>query len=236
MQNNDKTNKSFRQLFKERGYYIVLLLCVAAVGVSGYFFVRTVQTAPDSTDPTVTLSQQPDTTQTPQTQTPDADTAEALNPTDETPDSSTNADEKIQETASALTVWPINGEILQNFSVDALVFNETMQDWRVHEGIDIAATQGATVSAARAGTVSAVYDDDFLGTVVVVDVDEDTQMVYANLTEMPTVSAGDAVTAGQTIGAVGNTALLEVSSVPHLHFEVRQNGVAVDPAEFLPAQ
>ena len=230
MQNNENTSKSFRQLMKERGFYIVLILCVAAVGVSGYFFVRSTQTA-DGDEPTVTLSEQKDPAGSNPTTTdkPGEDTAETLNP-------NLDADEQIRETAQSVAVWPLKGEILTTFSADALVFNETMQDWRVHEGIDIAASAGATVSAAQAGTVSAVYDDDFLGTVVIVDgAQEGIQMVYANLTEMPTVAAGDTVTAGQTIGAVGDTALLEVGSAPHLHFEVLKNGDPVNPIDYLPA-
>ena len=46
---------------------------------------------------------------------------------------------------------------------------------------------------------------------------------------------GDTVTAGQTIGAVGDTALLEVGSAPHLHFEVLKNGDPVNPIDYLPA-
>lgn len=229
MQNNENASKSFRQLMKERGFYIVLILCVAAVGVSGYFFVRSTQTA-NGDEPTLTLSEQKDPAgSNSTTEQPGTDTAETLNPT-------LDPEEQIRETAQSVTVWPLKGEILNTFSADALVFNETMQDWRVHEGIDIAASAGATVSAAQAGTVSAVYDDDFLGTVVIVDsTQEGIQMVYANLTEMPTVAAGDTVSAGQTIGAVGGTALLEVGSEPHLHFEVLKNGDPVNPVDYLPA-
>ena len=133
---------------KERGFYIVLILCVAAVGVSGYFFVRSTQTA-DGDEPTVTLSEQKDPAGSNPTTTdkPGEDTAETLNP-------NLDADEQIRETAQSVTVWPLKGEILTTFSADALVFNETMQDWRVHEGIDIAASAGATVSAAQAAVGS----------------------------------------------------------------------------------
>ena len=81
MQNNENTSKSFRQLMKERGFYIVLILCVAAVGVSGYFFVRSTQTA-DGDEPTVTLSEQKDPAGSNPTTTdkPGEDTAETLNP------------------------------------------------------------------------------------------------------------------------------------------------------------
>lgn len=50
---------------------------------------------------------------------------------------------------------------------------------------------------------------------------------------MPSVSAGDSVEAGQTIGAVGETALLEIADEPHLHFAVYANGDTIDPAEFI---
>ena len=50
---------------------------------------------------------------------------------------------------------------------------------------------------------------------------------------LPSCSAGDSVEAGQTIGAVGETALLEIADEPHLHFAVYANGDTIDPAEFI---
>ena len=50
---------------------------------------------------------------------------------------------------------------------------------------------------------------------------------------MPTVTVGQRVSAGQTIGAVGASAMLEIAQEPHLHFAVTKNGVSVDPMEFL---
>ena len=52
---------------------------------------------------------------------------------------------------------------------------------------------------------------------------------------MPTVKAGDSVKAGDVIGAVGDTAILESADKPHLHFQVFKDGTPVDPADFLGA-
>ena len=78
-----------------------------------------------------------------------------------------------------------------------------------------------------------VYDDEFLGTTVVINHPDGHVSQYSNLAVMPSVSAGDSVEAGQTIGAVGETALLEIADEPHLHFAVYANGDTIDPAEFI---
>ena len=119
------------------------------------------------------------------------------------------------------------------FSVDALAYNETMGDWRTHNGIDYAAPLGAKVCAVTDGVVAAIYEDDYLGTVVKIEHSDGWSTLYANLTAVPSVSAGDAVKAGQVIGAVGQTAMLEVSARPHLHLEVYRYGAVTDPALLL---
>ena len=114
-----------------------------------------------------------------------------------------------------------------------LSFNQTTQDWRTHDGIDLAALAGEPVRAACTGTVTAVYDDEFFGTTVVLSHPEGYETIYANLAAMPAVSAGMRVTAGDTIGSVGGSALLESASTSHLHFAVRQNGESIDPVRFI---
>ena len=132
-----------------------------------------------------------------------------------------------------LVVSPLNGAVLTAFAVDELVYSETFADWRTHDGIDIAAEAGTTVLAASAGTVLAVRNDDMMGTTVVIDHGDGCQTTYANLQARPTVVAGDEVSAGQIIGAVGTTAAAESAHGPHLHFSVSKNGDAIDPNTYL---
>ena len=135
--------------------------------------------------------------------------------------------------APQLIVSPLNGDEVAAFSVDELIYNPTLEDWRTHDGVDIFAKPGTTVLAACSGTVSSITDDAMMGTTVVIDHDGGYQTTYANLQATPTVQEGDTVSAGEIIGAVGTTAAAETAQGPHLHFGVTLDGEAIDPQEFL---
>ena len=84
------------------------------------------------------------------------------------------------------------------------------------------------------GKVTEVYRDDLFGTTVVIAHSGGLTSQYSNLAATPTVAAGDSVTVGQVIGAVGDTALCETGEVCHLHFAMTKDGVSVDPDDYLP--
>lgn len=84
------------------------------------------------------------------------------------------------------------------------------------------------------GTVEQVCQDDLMGTTVVIDHGDGLQSAYSNLAAVPTVSVGDTVSTGSVIGSVGETALAEHNRAAHLHLEMLRDGVAVDPAQYLP--
>ena len=111
-----------------------------------------------------------------------------------------------------------------------------MADWRVHNGIDLAAEAGSRVIAASSGTVEEVRNDDLYGTTVVIDHGNGLKSIYSNLAGTPAVAKGDTVSAGSVIGSVGDTAEAEIGEVAHLHFEMTKDGAEVDPADYLPAK
>ena len=135
--------------------------------------------------------------------------------------------------APRLIVTPVHGEVLMAFSMEELTYNPTMEDWRTHNGIDIAAASGTTVLAACNGQVLAVEEDALMGTTVILEHDGGYQTTYANLQVSPPVVAGDFVSAGQIIGAVGATAAAESAQASHLHFTVTKDGETIDPHTFL---
>ncbi len=137
------------------------------------------------------------------------------------------------EPKTVKTSAPVEGEILQAYSMDHLAFNATTKDWRTHDGVDFLASVGTEVHAAADGTVEAVFADDFLGMTVTVRHADGYVTQYANLAEEVAVSVGQTVQAGDMLGTVGQTALLEVGDEPHLHFSVYRYNVSVDPSEFL---
>ena len=233
MQNNENhpNRKRIRNFFREKGYYIVLILCVCAVGVSGWLFVSNAVAEKKSLEPETmsiaTSAEDPE--RQPKTQKP----APAASAEDGTAPAAAMTDEAVREAAKNVRVWPVSGGEQAAYSVDALQYNATTQDWRTHAGVDLSAAVGAPVKAAGSGVVTAVYDDEFLGTTVVINHPDGHVSQYSNLAVMPSVSAGDSVETGQVIGAVGKTALLEIADEPHLHFAVYANGDAIDPAEFI---
>jgi murein DD-endopeptidase MepM/ murein hydrolase activator NlpD len=128
---------------------------------------------------------------------------------------------------------PLTGETIYDYAMDVLSYNETTRDWRVHNGIDIAAEAGTTVCAAADGTVYTTYVDDTMGTTVVIRHQDGYVTTYSSLDSELLVQPGASVTLGQAIGTVGNTAMLENALGDHLHFSVTCYDKPVDPVLFL---
>ena len=212
--------------FGGKGYYIALILCAAAIGISGYLYYQNA----NQEDPQV---QAPSQNQQVEVPLPSGDDIQAVATQPTLP----HVQEGTVPTAPSVqkplkTGQPLTGETLAVYAIDSLCYNPTTRDWRIHNGIDIAAEAGTPVCAAAAGTVSATYEDDTMGTTVVIHHEGGYVTVYSSLDSELTVSVGDAVTLGQTIGHVGNTALLESALGDHLHFSVSCNDVSMDPALF----
>jgi murein DD-endopeptidase MepM/ murein hydrolase activator NlpD len=133
-------------------------------------------------------------------------------------------------------VWPVVGNIEQPFAVETLVYDRTMQDWRTHGGIDIAAQLGEKVRCVAAGTVESVITEPRFGTSVTVSHGGGLKSVYRNLAAEPPVGEGQELSMGDVVGAVGNSASSEIGDVSHLHFEMSLSGVPADPTAYLPGR
>ena len=122
----------------------------------------------------------------------------------------------------------------KDYSSDVPVWSMTMEDYRVHTGIDIQSDLGADVVACAAGTISEVYCDPMMGQTIVVTHDDDCVSIYRNLqTKLPEATVvGKKVASGETIGYVGDTALIEISDSPHLHFEFVCKSDNVNPLTY----
>ena len=131
------------------------------------------------------------------------------------------------------TTSPVAGEQIWGYSMEALSYNQTTRDWRVHNGVDIAAEEGTAVCAAADGQVYTTYEDDSMGYTVVIRHEGGYTTKYSSLSQDIPVKAGDMVTMGQTIGYVGASALVETALGSHVHFGVTHQDAAMDPAEFL---
>ena len=202
-----------------KGYYIALILCAVAIGISGYLYYRNASNSPD--DPAVNVGSQDD----PNVQ------AMASQPTG--PSSGGQKPGGNEVKPSIKTGQPVSGETVASYAMDCLSYNPTTRDWRVHNGVDIAAEEGTAVCAAADGVVYTTYEDEAMGTTVVIRHEGGYVTMYSSLNADVKVSAGDAVKLGQTIGYVGSSALLESAIGDHVHFCVTLNDASIDPAEFL---
>ena len=198
------------------GYYIALALCAVAIGIAGFLYYRNNEKPTPSADGNTVV-------------TPDDTPVVATNP-DGTP---TKDSDKTTQKQPLKTVSPLKGETVAVYAMDSLTYNATTRDWRVHNGIDIAAEAGAEVCAAADGEVYTVYEDEQMGMTVVIRHQDGYTTRYSSLAETVAVNPGDIVVAGQVIGTVGNTALMESAIGDHIHFSVTCDGEAVNPADFL---
>jgi murein DD-endopeptidase MepM/ murein hydrolase activator NlpD len=98
-----------------------------------------------------------------------------------------------------------------------------------HPGLDIAVPTNSYVRAASAGVIRAAGIDDVYGHYVVIDHGEGLETVYGHASRL-LVTAGDEVASGDVIALTGSTGR---STAPHLHFEVRRDGRAVDPQRYI---
>ncbi len=234
-------NKRF--LSSGKGYYIALILCAAAIGITGYVYYRNageaqevsqVETYADvlvgtlGTEDVPVLSTQPQPTAPRETGKENPEQKSGSSAPSESQTTPPATEKRVLKTMS-----PVAGEQIFGYSMEALSYNQTTRDWRVHNGIDLAAEDGAQVAAAADGEVYTVYEDNTLGHTVVIRHAEGYTTRYASLTEDVAVKPGDTVTMGQVIGCAGDSALVECSLGSHVHFSVTRYDEPMDPAEFL---
>ncbi len=219
------SKRKFSDNISGKGYYIALILCAVAIGISGYLYYR------NADDQQNQLQEPSGTANAVINQTDSNVEVVATQGNDQTSDSTETT--ATPATKPAKTARPVSGETIAEYSMDALVYNQTTRDWRVHDGADIAAAAGTAVCAAADGTVYTVYEDENMGMTVVIRHEGGYTTKYASLAEDVSVKSGDTVTAGQTIGTVGATALMESAIGDHVHFSVSCNGEPVNPKDFL---
>lgn len=118
---------------------------------------------------------------------------------------------------------PISGVISSRFGVRSNIRKSS------HTGLDIAASTGTPIAAAASGTVTFSGRKGSYGNMLVITHGNGVQTYYAHCSALY-VTAGTQVSQGQTIGAVGSTGN---STGPHLHLEVRVNGVAYNPQNYV---
>ncbi|MBQ9986494.1 MAG: M23 family metallopeptidase [Oscillospiraceae bacterium] len=260
--------RKFVSKIAQSGFYIILFLCISAIGISAYVMYVARNTADDvkssiSTESSIelpfpieekTIYDFGTEIEMPQETEKTADKPPAVQPKPEPEpalekqiteekqvveekkiktEEKTSAEEK-KETAVVYTM-ALSGAITAPFSGDELVKSRTMDDWRIHAGVDIKGELGSEVRAIADGEVRSVESDTMLGNTVMIQHGDGMVSVYANLADDITVKNGDRVKGGDVVGKVGQSALCECLEESHLHLEVIRNGENIDPLSLFPS-
>ena len=169
---------------------------------------------------------------TPVDTTPNVTTTEK--PTQTTPPQANENDKPTQGNTLPEFALPVGGVLSKKHSVDTQVFSPTLGEYRVHLGIDIATEEAAPVFAMAAGTVAQIWEDPMMGWSVAISHTGDAVTVYKNLAPQfaDGITVGAEVEAGQLLGSVGDSAMIEIAEEPHLHMEMTVKGLQVDPLDY----
>lgn len=124
---------------------------------------------------------------------------------------------------------PVEGEKIKDYSKDNLIYSSTLDEWTTHLGIDFASEKTDVVKASADGKIKSIKNDPRYGLTVVIEHANGFESVYSSLLTAEFVKVGEEVKQGQTIATVGNTARFEISDETHIHFEIKKDGINVDP-------
>lgn len=236
--------------FKGRGLYWTLSLCIVVAAACSFFAVKNIVTKQMNTNNTTNqqggadqwdlpgaqvenkvedVPVQP--TATPKTSAKPSASSASSSAASIAPTQSPALDEPADASVQYFA-WPVDGQILQDYSGDELVYNETLKDWRTHNGIDIACEAGTEVKSAKEGTVTNVYENGIWGQTVEID-DGTVIWRYCGLdANSIMVAVDDQVLMGDVIAKVGEISAEQVAE-SHLHLEVLKDGVYQDPNIYL---
>ena len=236
----------FGKFWSGKGFYVALAICMVAVGgvawgaFDGFGILSPEDTTPSSSNTAVdyNYNEPAGTTVSGIPVEENNDPVSSSEPASSAPSSSSEAPSSQAAEPTNTTpsyVYPAGTAVLKEFSGEALVYSETMKDWRSHEAVDFELEKGGIVRAMTDGVVTSVYDDDLLGKVVEIDHGNSLVASYCGLGNTVSVRKGDEIKVGQQIGTIGDVPS-EIAEPAHLHLILTQDGQTIDAAQVLSEQ
>ena len=137
-----------------------------------------------------------------------------------------------QPTPVVLILPAMGSEIIGEYTGEVLVFHQTYGDYRAHVGLDFSGEKNTPVSAVADGIITKNYFDYEHGYTVEIEHDDKLVSIYRNLSSDKMAQVGQVVRQGDVIGAMGDSGISENHLPYHLHFELQQDGVSVNPRDY----
>lgn len=217
-----ETENKFLNFMRRNAVYLILTLCILAIGTSVALMLVNRQNQLDATP-------NPD---LPGIESPDV-------PSDSTDDTPSDIVDKPNDTPTApvdtpvVFVMPVESPTTVGEYSESMVWNSTLGRFSTHLAIDFFANEGTDVLCVYDGVVKSVDSSLLKGTTIVIDHGDGLETVYNSLADGESVFVGQAVSQGTKLGSVSVTNRQEAGDGAHLHFEVWEKGVNVDPSKYL---
>ncbi|MFI3115211.1 MAG: peptidoglycan DD-metalloendopeptidase family protein [Clostridia bacterium] len=237
-----------------RGFYIVLALCITAIGVAGYVnfsedtgYVSNLEVVDDIV---MEHTNREDATITPTAPTPEPVAepvekepvvepvveAEPLIEPEITPEPINKTQEATVVVAPSVEITkieeiyvrPCDGGIIQENSLDELVKNVSMNDWRTHNATDYSVTKGQNIVAIANGEVVSIETNDQYGTIMEISHSDGLVTKIYGLNSDTVAKIGDKVVAGDVIATALGSFPAEIAIGDHIHVEATKNGENID--------
>ena len=220
-----KQERSAGNFFKRNAAYIILALCVLAIGLSITLVTisRTEKMRVDDADRAQINAGIPEPTDEIPVQQPTEDTTPVEQPTEDTT--------PVVKVISF--IMPVEQATAVEDFTETLAYNSTLKRYQAHRAIDFFAEDGTPVYAVYDGVISDIQTTLLTGTTVTVDHGNGLFTVYNSLTDGDKVFVGQKVKQGAEIGTVSVSNRQEAAEGAHLHFQVIENGEAINPAKYL---
>ena len=227
-----QTENKFTGFLRRNAVYLILALCIIAIGVSITLMLVKRQNDFDASLNNPPVIEEPNT--------PSDGTIEEPNtPSDGTVEEPNNPVEKPDDTVTEPVdtpitfVMPVAAPTSIGEYSETMVFNSTLGRFSAHLAVDFYAAEGTDVLVVFDGTVENIETTLLKGTTITVDHGDGLKTVYNSLADGESVKIGQTVKQGDIIGQVSVSNRQEAGAGAHLHFEVLENGKSVDPAKYL---
>lgn len=125
-------------------------------------------------------------------------------------------------------LWPVVGDVIRSFSVDAVKYDPTLEQFRTNPAIAIKANVGDSVLSSAKGIVTSITNEDETGLTVTVSIGSGYSLVYGQLQDL-TVEVGDSILEGDILGSIANPSKYYVVDGSNLYFQVLKDEVEVNP-------
>ena len=216
----------FLSFFRKNALYLILAFCILAIGVS--VAVMAINKSNSINNELETPG--------PVIEDPSTPTDDIINPdipSEPTTNPNENPTPDVPVVEEIKFIMPVENVISITEFSDTLVFNSTLNRYSAHLATDFYVNEGASVFAVYGGTVESVNNDLLKGVSVTIDHGNGLKTVYNSLSEEVAVIEGQKVNKGDILGSVGLTNRQEYKAGAHLHFEVLEDGVSINPSVYL---